>query len=516
MIRIDGISLRLEEGEGALESAICRIVGHRPQRWHIYRKAVDARRKQDIRLVYSVVVSCRGEEALTAKKKAAPFSEAVFEYPMLHKKLSVRPVVVGSGPAGSFAALCLAHAGAEPIVLERGRPVEERTNDVERFFSGGALDPESNVQFGEGGAGTFSDGKLTTGTNSPYIRKILTDYVRFGAPEDILIEHKPHIGTDYLKTVARALREEVERLGGTYRFGAKVTDLRIQNGRITGVYAGEWMDTDCVIFAVGHSARDTFELFWKKGLAIEQKPFSVGVRIEHRQDMIDRAQYGAFASHPALPAADYKFGGDCYTFCMCPGGFVVAASSESGGIVTNGMSYAARDGENANSALLVNVDKHDFGDDVFDGMRFQRMLERRAFAMSGSYAAPCQTLGDFLTHQAPARIGSVVPTYRPGVVMADLHRLFPKRICDKLQSGIGNIGRKLLGFDSADALLTGPETRSSSPVRVLRSPESLQAINVCGFYPCGEGAGYAGGIMSAAADGIRCAVRVIEEANKRP
>ncbi len=515
MIRIDGISLRLEEGEEALQSAICRIIGQAPNMWHIYRRAVDARRKEDIRLVYSVIASCHGEQRLIAKKKAAPFSEVVFDYPRLRKKMSARPVVVGSGPAGSFAALCLAHAGAEPVILERGCPVNERTNDVERFFSMGALNPSSNVQFGEGGAGTFSDGKLTTGTNSPYIRKILADYVRFGAPENILVEHKPHIGTDHLKTVAYRLRNEVEHLGGTYRFKTQVTDLRIENGRITGVYAGEWIDTDCVIFAIGHSARDTFELLWNKGFVMEQKPFSVGVRIEHRQDMINQSQYGAFARHKALPPADYKFGGDCYTFCMCPGGFVVASSSQAGGIVTNGMSYAARDGENANSALLVNVDKHDFGDGIFDGMNFQQTLEKRAYAMSDSYAAPCQTLGDFFAGQTTTHIGSVFPTYRPGVFMTNLHKLLPKRICDKLQSGIADIGQKLAGFDSNEALLTGPETRSSSPVRVLRSAESLQAIGISGFYPCGEGAGYAGGIMSAAADGIRCAVRVVEEANTR-
>lgn len=515
MIRLSGLRLELSSDEAELTEKVKKIIGTEPRSCRLYKKAVDARKKSDVHFVCSVVFSSENEAKILHRVNGAmPFDDTLYEYPIPDILPQKRPVVIGSGPAGSFAALCLARAGVRPLILERGKPVAERKKDTQRFFETGLLDPESNVQFGEGGAGTFSDGKLNTGTNSPYIRRILSEYVSFGAPEKILTEAKPHIGTDTLCRVAEAMRSEIERLGGTYRFGAKVTDIAVTNGAVTAVYAGEWIETDTVILAIGHSARDTFGMLLKNGVAMTQKPFSVGLRIEHPQELIDRAQYGSFAGHPALGAADYKFGEECYTFCMCPGGYVVAAASEEGGIVTNGMSNTARDGENANSALLVNVDSRDFGSDVFAGVEFQRVIEKRAYEAGTGYAAPCQTLSDFVSGISKSPFGAVKPTYRPGVVRADIHSILPGRVCDSICRGIASIDRKLTGFAYGDALLTAPETRSSSPVRIVRDDTLLTAVGIRGLYPCGEGAGYAGGIMSAAADGIRCASRAIGQWKK--
>ena len=509
MIKIDGIKLGLEEGLKDLEKKIQKITKGSLKEYYIYKKAIDARRKDDVHFVYSVVAKTDNERRLSGVNL---YEEKNYEYPLLKNELTSRPVVIGSGPAGSFAALCLAKAGARPIVIERGKEVEERSLDTESFFSGGILNPESNVQFGEGGAGTFSDGKLNTGTHSPYIRKILSEYVNFGADKNILIDAKPHIGTDVLKKVAVNLRQEVKHLGGSYIFSKKVSDIEVKNGKITAIFIPERMEVSNVILAIGHSARDTFFMLNEKGVKMEQKAFSVGVRIEHPQEMINKAQYGKFYNHPALGAADYKFGGDCYTFCMCPGGFVVASGSEEGGIVTNGMSYSKRDGENANSALLVNVDSKDFGEGLFDGIAFQRKLEKAAYDISKSYMAPCQMLSDFFEGKKTSSFKSVTPTYKPGVVPSDLSSVLPERIIENLKSGIMGIDKKLKGFYLPKAVLTAPETRSSSPIRILRD-DSLQAIGIEGLYPCGEGAGYAGGIMSAAADGIRCAERLIKKEN---
>ena len=513
MLKIDGIRLSLDDDESLLDKKVKKILGTNPNKIFVYKKAVDARKKSDVHFVYSVIASVFDEQRFI-KDNVKTFCEEEFESPVLKNKIP-RPVVVGTGPAGSFAALILARAGARPIILERGKPVTERTKDTELFFKKGILNENSNVQFGEGGAGTFSDGKLNTGTHSPLIRTILKEYVHFGAPEKILTDAKPHIGTDVLIKVAQNMRKEIEALGGTYLFSDCMNDIEIKDNKIKSVTASEKIDTENVILAIGHSARDTFSLLHENGVAMTSKPFSVGLRIEHPQELINKIQYGEkFYNHKRLPPADYKFGSDCYSFCMCPGGFVVAAASEEGGIVTNGMSYSLRSGENANSALLVNVDEKDFGDGVFAGVEFQRKIEKAAYGITNSYSAPCQKLSDFLRGTSTKAFGSVKPTYEPYVVPSDVRLSLPERVCGNIASGIEKVNRKMQGFLYEDALLTAPETRSSSPVRIERDRETLESVTVSGLYPCGEGAGYAGGIMSAAVDGIRCAVKLIEKNNK--
>lgn len=514
MIRIDRINMSLDSDDRDVYAKTERLLGRRPDKFYIYKKAVDARRKNDIHFVYSVAVSTEDDIKYAEKiKNAQIFSDTLYNYPELKKSMPKRPVIVGSGPAGTFAALLLANAGAKPIILERGKSADDRKKDVELFFSGGELNENSNVQFGEGGAGTFSDGKLNTGTGSVYLRKILSEYVRFGAPERILYEAKPHIGTDILLKVAKNIRAEVERLGGEYRFSDALRDVEIKNGNIKAVLANDRIETDWVILALGHSARDTFCMLRGRGVAIMQKPFSVGVRIEHLQEKINAIQYGRFSGHACLPPADYKFGGACYSFCMCPGGYVVASQSENNSIVTNGMSYSDRGGINANSALLVNVGGRDFGDGVFDGVRYQEKLERAAYSLTGSFAAPCQKLSDFSKNVKTTEFGSVLPTYRPGTEKENIRKILPERICENILSGLECVNTKLNGFFDPDAVITAPETRSSSPIRIIRDRDSLESVSVRGLYPCGEGAGYAGGIMSAAADGIRCAERIVLKIN---
>ena len=513
MLRIDGVKLSPYQNENELEKKIIKLLGTKPDEIKIYKKAVDARKKADVHFVYSVIVSIENEEKFISEK-IKKFETEKFEFPVLKKEIS-RPVVVGTGPAGSFAALVLARAGARPIILERGKSVEERKKDTEFFFKTGVLNENSNVQFGEGGAGTFSDGKLNTGTHSPLIRTVLEEYVHFGASEKILTDAKPHIGTDVLIKVAQNMRKEIETLGGTYLFSNCLKDIEVRSGAVKSVAANDKIDTDSVILAIGHSSRDTFYMLSRKGVAMSSKPFSVGVRIEHPQEIINKIQYGEmFCNHKNLPPADYKFGSDCYSFCMCPGGYVVAAASEHGGIVTNGMSYMKRDGENANSALLVNVDEKDYGDGLFAGVEFQRKIERTAFGISDSYNAPCQKLSDFLKGCETKSFGCVKPTYEPNIVPADLSRCLPERVRLNICSGIEKVNRKMQGFLYGDAVLTAPETRSSSPVRIERDRETSESVNVSGLYPCGEGAGYAGGIMSAAVDGIKCAIKLIEKKNK--
>ena len=517
-------SLRLEVGEelSALKGKAARALGCKAREIReckLVKRSLDARKKNDIHYVCAVAVSLpeEGRYLRRPRKDIAPYTPPVYEIPKVTS--DQRPVVVGFGPAGMFAALVLARAGARPIVLERGQAVEQRTAAVEAFRQGGPLDPENNVQFGEGGAGTFSDGKLNTGTHDKRMGWVLQEFYKHGAAESVTYDAKPHVGTDVLVDVVRSIRQEVIALGGEVRFGARFERLVIENGAVAAVEytkAGEKQLQSCrhVILALGHSARDSFEQLLAQGVNMERKPFSMGVRIEHRQTDIDRAQYGR--ERGALPPADYSLnvhlpdGSSAYTFCMCPGGQVFAAASEEGGVVTNGMSYSRRDGDNANAALLVTLHTEDFpGEGVLAGMHWQRAIERRAYAVTGSYKAPAQLVGDFLANRPSLGPGRVQPSYAPGVCWGDLRQVLPEKISSVLAAALPELGKKLRGFDDADAVLTGPETRSSSPVRILRGADLQGSYR--GLYPCGEGAGYAGGITSAAVDGLRCAEAVLRD-----
>ena len=520
MIRIRDIALPPEHNVSQLQfeaAQLLKISASKIRGLKLVKRSVDARKKPDIKIIYTIDVMVDGnEEKLIRKsgcKRASIAPVSYYKPPKCGVQPDKRPVVVGFGPAGMFAALILAKAGLKPLVLERGEDAQSRHEKVQKFWQTGELDVRSNVQFGEGGAGTFSDGKLNTGVNNPRISWILEQFVKCGARENILYDAKPHVGTDVLLNVVQNLRGWIISLGGEVRFNTKVTGICRDGNRLTGLELedGEIISCDHAIFAIGHSARDTFEMLDAQRIPMEPKPFAMGVRIEHKQTTIDKAQYGRV--DPVLPPADYKLvkhleDGTVYTFCMCPGGHVVAAASEEGRVVTNGMSYADRDGENANAALLVTVNPQEFPyEGTLGGMKWQRQIEEAAYRVSGSYKAPAQKVGDYLAGRPSVDAGAVKPTYRPGVVWCDLHQVLPEKITSCIAEALPQLDRNLAGFADPDAVLTAPETRSSSPVRILRGEDKQSALR--GFYPCGEGAGYAGGIMSAAIDGIQCAESLI-------
>ncbi|MEL7610007.1 MAG: FAD-dependent protein [Bacillota bacterium] len=488
------------------------------------RNALDARKKNDIHFLCTVQVTLSPKDEKRVLEKKLPNVHKAQDYEKRELCVGTRrlpgPVIVaGLGPAGLFAAYALARYGYRPIVVERGKSVEERALDVERFWAGGTLDVESNVMFGEGGAGTFSDGKLTTRIKDPRAHEIIRTLIEFGAPESIGILAKPHIGTDRLRVVVANMRRRIESLGGEIRFSTTLTGISQKDGSLSGVTLlrqGIVSEQPCsvLVLATGQGARDTYGMLDRSGLELAPKAFAVGVRIEHEQSMIDRAQFGELAGHPRLGAAEYHLSAKAeergvYTFCMCPGGMVVASSSGSEQVVTNGMSDYARDGRNANAAIVVSVGPEDFGRGALDGMRFQEELERRAFfAGGGDYRAPASRVGDFIRRCAPKAFGGIKPTYRPGVRAADLYGCLPDFIAEGVRFGILAFARQLKGFDHEDAVLTAIESRTSSPVRILRGP-SGEATRVGGLYPVGEGAGYAGGIVSAAVDGLRAAEEIL-------
>ena len=524
MLRLTEIRLPLDHPQEDLKAAILKRLGIATGDlldYTLFRRGYDARKRNAIVLVYTVDVKVKNEAALFKKNIPQVALAPDMSYRMVAQApqgLTERPVVIGTGPCGIFAGLILAQMGFRPIVLERGKAVRERTKDTWDLWRQGKLDPESNVQFGEGGAGTFSDGKLHSQIKDPkfYGRKVLTEFVKAGAPDEIMYVSKPHIGTFRLVGMVEEMRHSIEALGGEIHFQSRVADIEIEDEQVRGVVLanGERIATGHVVLAVGHSARDTFEMLHRRGVYMEAKPFSIGLRIEHPQAVIDRARLGPNAGNPLLGAADYKLvhhasnGRSVYSFCMCPGGTVVAATSEAGHVVTNGMSQYSRNDRNANSGIVVGITPADFTGDVLAGVEFQRKWEARAFELGGkNYCAPGQRVGDFLAGRPSTTLGEVAPSYTPGVTPTDLSTALPDYVIAAIREALPVFEKQIKGFAMDDAILTGVETRTSSPIRVKRG-ENFQSINIKGLYPAGEGAGYAGGILSAAVDGIEAAEAV--------
>jgi len=541
MLRLTELKLPLTHAEGAVEAALkarLRLRDGELRSFQVARRAWDARKRSAIELVYTLDFEVADEAALLRRAAGDPvLSRTLGRTPDTSYRHVARapapppqrPVVIGTGPCGIFAALILAEMGFRPIIIERGKVVRERTKDTWALWRRNVLTPESNVQFGEGGAGTFSDGKLWSGIKDPQHlgRKVLTEFVEAGAPEEILYVAKPHIGTFRLVQMVESMRAKIEALGGEYRFGTRVVDFVVETGRdgvrrlrglVTEPAGGgvrETIETGHVVLAIGHSARDTFEVLHARGVHVEAKPFSIGVRIEHPQSIIDRARFGDFAKHPILGAADYKLvhhganGRSVYSFCMCPGGTVVAATSEPGRVVTNGMSQYSRAERNANAGIVVGITPEvDYPGHPLAGIAFQRAWEDAAFEAGGrDYRAPAQLVGDFLAGRPSTALGAVVPSYKPGVTPTDLSRCLPDFAVAAIREALPAFGRQIRGFDMADAVMTGVETRTSSPVRIRRDA-AFRSVNTLGLYPAGEGAGYAGGIFSAGVDGIRVAEAV--------
>lgn len=523
MLRITELKLPLDHPQDALKIAIIDRLGINATEltsYTVFRQGFDARKRNEILLVYTIDVEVANEQEILKRLQNDPHisltPDTTYHFvSQAPTNLALRPIVIGTGPCGLFAGLILAQMGFRPIILERGKEVRERTKDTFGLWRKSRFNPESNVQFGEGGAGTFSDGKLHTQIKDPnhYGRKVLTEFVKAGAPSEILYLSKPHIGTFRLVTVVEQIRATIESLGGEIRFQSRVDDILIDNEQIHGVVlaGGETINTNHVLLAVGHSARDTFKMLYQRGVYIEAKPFSIGFRIEHPQSLIDTCRWGSNAGHPLLGAADYKLVHHCnngrsvYSFCMCPGGTVVAATSEAGHVVTNGMSQYSRNERNANSGIVVGITPEDYPGHPLAGIDFQRRLEANAFKLGGeTYAAPGQLVGDFLGQRPSTTLGTVQPSYTPGVHLCDLSSALPDYAITAIREAIPAFDKKIKGFAMNDAILTGVETRTSSPIRIKRN-EHYQSLNIKGLYPAGEGAGYAGGILSAAVDGIKVA-----------
>lgn len=519
MIRLSNIKIPADitPTEDILKARAEKILKSQIKNISIAKKSIDARDKRNVFYLFSIDIDINNENRYLKYKNVS--KTPIYKYSIPTSSLTKRPVIIGFGPAGMFAGLILAYSGAKPVIIERGYSVEKRQEAINNFWKNRNLDTKSNVQFGEGGAGTFSDGKLTTGISDERCRYVLEKFVEFGAPKEILYLSKPHIGTDILINIVKNIRKEIISLGGEVLFEHKLINIIGGNSveYIEVEYNDEIKKIECdnVILAIGHSARDTFEKLKELNIEMIQKPFAMGVRIEHSQDMINKAQYGEF--HKYLPPADYKLtahlenGRSAYTFCMCPGGVVVAAASEENMVATNGMSYYNRDGKNANSALLIGINTEDFGsDDVLAGMYLQREFEKKAYISGGSnYNAPIQTVGDLLDNKPTTNLGNINPSYKPGVTPADFKDIFPEFMYESFKLALKSMDKKIKGFADKNAVMTAVESRSSSPVRILRDKNSCNSVSIKGLYPCGEGCGYAGGIMSAAVDGMKCAEAVL-------